>query len=120
MSDDIRAYALRLLSQRSYTTRNLRQKLLKKEFPSDETDSALERLTQNGLLDDRKFALNFARARLTSSSASPRRICQFLVQKGIESAVADAAVHEVIAEEQIDTNAALERVARRKLSTLRD
>lgn len=120
MNDDIRAYALRLLGQRSYTTRNLRQKLLKKEFPEAETEAALERLTESGLLDDRKFALSFARARLTSTSASPRRVRQFLVQKGIAAVVAGEAVQQVIAEEEIDTSAALERVARRKFATLGD
>jgi regulatory protein len=118
MSDDIRAYALRLLGQRSYTTRNLRQKLLRKEFPAEETESLIERLAENGLLDDRKFALSFARSRLTTSSASPRRVRQLLMQKGINSAIADEAVAEVLVEEEIDTAAALKRVASKKFATM--
>lgn len=120
MSDDIRAYAIRLLGQRSYTTRNLRQKLLRKEFPADETESLIQRLAENGLLDDRKFALSFARSRLTSSSASPRRVRQLLMQKGVNSGIADEAVAEVLVQEEIDVEVALERVARRKAASFRN
>ncbi len=120
MSDDARAYALRLLAQRSYTMRNLRQKLHRKDFTASDTDAVLQRLTETGLLDDRKFALNFARARLTATSASPRRIRQFLMQKGIAAETADDAIAAIVADEQIDVGVALERVARRKLATLKD
>jgi regulatory protein len=120
MSDDARAYALRLLAQRSYTAKGLREKLLKKEFPPEEADSALTRFMESGLIDDRKFAQNFARARLTGTSASPRRVRQLLVQKGIASSIADEAIAAIVEDEQIDIDAVLERVARRKLDSLKD
>lgn len=120
MSEDARAYALRLLAQRSYSAKGLREKLLKKEFPPEETDAALARFMESGLIDDRKFAQNFARARLTGTSASPRRVRQLLVQKGIASSIADEAIAAIVEDEQIDIDAVLERVARRKLESLKD
>jgi regulatory protein len=120
MSDDARAYALRLLAQRSYTAKGLREKLLKKEFSPEEVDAALSRFMESGLIDDRNFAQNFARARLTGTSASPRRVRQLLVQKGIASSIADDAIATIVEDEQIDVDAVLERVARRKLDSLKD
>ena len=120
MTDDARSYALRLLAQRSYTAKGLRQKLLKKEFSVEESDSALARFMETGLIDDRKFALNFARARLTGTSASPRRVRQLLVQKGIATAIADESIAFIVEDEQIDMGTVLERVARRKLAALKD
>ena len=118
MPDDVRAYALRLLAQRSYTTSGLRQKLLRKEFSAEDTDAALERFTQSGLLDDKKFALSFARARLTATSASPRRVRQLLGQKGIAAPIADEAIAQVIIDEEIDPTVSMEKVARRKFAAL--
>lgn len=120
MADDVRGYALRLLAQRSYTAKGLRAKLLRKEFSVEESDAAIARFSESGLIDDRKFAHNFARARLTGTSASPRRIRQLLVQKGIATATAGEAIAAILEDEHIDTHAALERAARRKLATLKD
>lgn len=117
MSDDARAYALRLLGQRSYTTHNLRRKLLHKEFPAAEVEATLERLTETGLLDDSRFALSFARSKLTGAGASKRRVKQTLARKGIPGTVADIAIDQVIADEDIDTSASLERVAKKKLAS---
>jgi regulatory protein len=118
VSEEARAYALRLLSQRSYTNKALRDKLIRKEFSAEETDAVLVRLAETGLIDDAKFALNFARSRLTATSASPRRIRQLLMKKGIAGFTADDAISKVVDDEQIDVTAALERVARRKLATM--
>lgn len=120
MNDELRTYALRLLAQRSYTTSGLRRKLLQKEFSAGDTESALARFTECGLLDDRDFALTFARARLTATSASPRRVRQLLIQKGIPAAVAGMAVDQAVADEDIDVRRTLERLARRKLAALKD
>lgn len=114
MTDDARAYALRLLGQRSYTTRDLTRKLAQKSFSPEEIQKAIQRFTESGLLDDTKFAVNFARTRLAGSGASRRRIRQTLARKGIPQPVSDAAIEQVIEEEGIDTTVSLERVARRK------
>lgn len=113
-------YALNLLSARAYTTRNLRRKLVQKEFAANEIESALARLAQSGLLDDRKFAAEYARQKVVGGGASIRRVKQELARKGIEPRAIDDAVAELLAEETIDQDAAIERLALRKLATLSD
>src|SRR6266852_791244 len=91
-------YALNLLSARPYTARNLRRKLAQKEFAAAEADAAIERLVGNGLLDDGRYAMQFARGKLLGPGASRRRIRQQLFQRGIKGDLADSAIDSVIAD----------------------
>lgn len=120
MDDDPRAYALRLLAQRSYTTGDLRRKLKRKRFSVDESESALTRLTESGLLNDAEFALRFARQKLSGSGSSAKRIRQLLQRKGIAGNVAEAAIARTVEETGMDLSEALERVARRRLAISND
>jgi regulatory protein len=112
--------ALDLLAARAYSVADLRRKLLRKEFSTDEVEQAIERLLSNGLLDDQKYAVAFARQKLTSGGAARRRIKQELWRKGIAGAAADAAVDSVMEDEDFDAEVAIERVARKKLASLGD
>lgn len=112
--------ALDLLSARPYTVRDLKRKLARKEVPADEIDAVLDRLTGAGLLDDEKYALAFARSKLMSAGSSKRRIRQELGRKGVSAEMSDIAVAQVVADEELDTRALVERVARKKLASLGD
>lgn len=112
--------ALDLLSARPYTVRQLRRKLIQKEVPVEETDAVLERLIGAGLLDDTKYALAYARSKLVGQGASVRRIGQDLARKGVSADVAKQAIAEIVVEEEVDTRAVIERVARKKLATMGD
>ncbi len=118
MNSEASAYALRLLGQRSYTTHDLRKKLVTKEFPVETIEQVLERFTASGLLDDKRFAMSFARSRLTGASASPRKVRQLLVRNGISQTFAAQAVEQVIQQEEIDTEATLRKVAKKRLENL--
>ena len=89
-------YALDLLSARAYTSASLRRKLKQKEFPADEVEAAVTRLVEGGLLDDRKFAVEFARQKIAVGGASVRRVRQQLAQKGIPSSDADDAIERML------------------------
>src|SRR4026207_304876 len=110
--------ALNLLTARPYTTRNLRRKLVQKEFAPAEVDAAIERLVGNGILDDSRYAAQFARGRLLGPGSSRRRIRQQLFQRGIGRDIADAAIESVIDEESVDLEAVVEKDARKKLASL--
>ena len=112
-------YALNLLAARAYTERNLRRKLAQKGFDAAESDDAIERLMGHGYLDDAKYAAEFARQKLVAG-ASVRRVEQELARKGIGREAAKAATAAVVAEEELDTVAAMERLARKKLASLGD
>jgi regulatory protein len=113
-------YALNLLAARPYSSSALRRKLGQKEYPAADADDAIRRLLDNGLLDDAKFAEQFARSRMLSTGASKRRLTQDLYRKGIKGDVATSAIANVIDQDEIDPAAVIERVARKKLAQLGD
>jgi regulatory protein len=111
-------YALNLLAARPYSSSALRRKLGQKEYPAADADDAIRRLVDNGLLDDRKYAEQYARSKMLSTGASKRRLTQDLYRKGIKGDVATAAIGNVLADEDIDAAAMIERVAQKKLAQL--
>jgi regulatory protein len=113
-------YALNLLSARPYAVRALHRKLIQKEYSTADADDAIRRLVDAGLLDDAKYAEQYARSKILSTGASKRRLTQELFRKGIKGDVATAAIDNVVLDEEIDTAAVVERVARKKLAQLGD
>ncbi len=80
---------LRFLAGRSHSREELRRKLARKGFESDEIDGALDRLTELGYLDDAAFARAVVRRR--STSRGPAALAAELSAKGISrAAVAEA------------------------------
>jgi len=51
------SYALTLLARREFTAFELRERLLKKDFPEPEADEAIGRLRADGTLNDRRAAV---------------------------------------------------------------
>jgi regulatory protein len=113
-------YALNLLAARPYSTQSLRRKLVQKEYTPDEVAGAVERLTANGLLNDARYAEQYARSKILSAGASKRRLQQELYRKGIKGETATNAIASVIEEEEIDPAEMIERVAKKKLAQLGD
>jgi len=111
-------YALNLLTARPYSERNLRRKLARREFPVAESDSAIVRLLAAGLIDDRRYAEQFARSRFLGGGSSRRRLQQQLYARGVPATIADAAIDEVIDEEAIDLQEIAMRAARKKFASL--
>ena len=113
-------YALNLLGARPYSTRGLQKKLIQKEYSAADADDAVRRLVSAGLLDDAKYAEQYARSKMLATGASKRRLTQDLYRKGIKGDIASTAIDNVVADEEIDTSAMIERVARKKLAQLGD
>ena len=113
-------YALNLLAARAYSTHALHRKLIQKQYSAADADDAIRRLVDSGLLDDVKYAEQYARSKIVSSGTSKRRIQQDLYRKGIRGEVASEAIAQVIADEEIDTRAIVEAVAKKKLAQLGD
>jgi len=113
-------YALNLLGARPYSTSALRKKLIQKQYSPADADDAIRRLVDNGLLNDAKYAEQFARSRILSTGASRRRVQQDLYRKGIMGDLATNAIGNVLEAEEIDTAAVIERVAKKKLAQMGD
>ena len=113
-------YALKLLTARSYTGRSLLRKLTRKGIEPDEARAVLERLESSGLVDDAKYARQYARSKVIGSGASMRRVTQDLRRKGIAEGVAKAALEQVLEDEEVDVRKNAERAARKKLAQMGD
>jgi regulatory protein len=113
-------YALNLLAARPYATRALHRKMIQKKYPAADADDVIRRLVDNGLLNDAKYAEQYARSKIMSTGASKRRLQQDLFRKGIAGEIATTAIASVIEQDEIDPSAVIERVAKKKLAQLGD
>jgi len=110
--------ALDMLEARSRAVDELRRLLLKKGEPASDVDEAIARLRRVGLLDDATFARQFTRSKALGAGMSRRRLQQELARRGVARDVSEQAIDDVFADERIDEDASIERLARRKLGML--
>jgi len=113
-------YALNLLAARPYASRALHRKLIQKKYSAADADDVVRRLLDNGLLNDERFAEQYARSKMLSTGASKRRLTQDLYRKGIKGDVATNAIANVVDQDEIDPAVVIERVARKKVAQLGD
>jgi len=86
----IRAKALDLLARREHSRLELRQKLIQRGFPSERIEAVLDRLIEERLLDENRYAELYACAR-ADKAYGPLRIARELRERGVpEEAVAAA------------------------------
>lgn len=85
-------YAARLLGGRAYTSGEMREKLRRRAARAGDVDTVLARLRHLGYLDDRRFADNFATARLENEGLGRSRVLRDLRQRHIAPKVAEDAV----------------------------
>lgn len=93
-----RRKALSLLARAEQCRQGLSVKLLKKGYSREAVSQVLEKLSEAGLLDDRRFAESWVRSRLRSRPEGPSRLRGALMAKGVASAVARDAVASVFEE----------------------
>lgn len=110
--------ALNMLALRARSASELRRLLIRKGEAADLVDAAIERLLRAGFLDDQSFARQFARSKLLGAGLSRRRVQQELARRGVTREVAESALADVVAEEHVDEEDGLQRVARKKLKSL--
>jgi regulatory protein len=110
---------LRALAARGRARRDLRRRLIQKQHPPGAVDEALARLDAQGLLDDRRFALEYA-ARHAAGGRGPARLVADLLSKGVDPQLAHAAVSEALAEEGVDSARTARAVAARRAAQLND
>ena len=94
--------AVAMLSARGRATKDLERQLVRKGEPAESARLAVERLASEGFLDDAAYARSFVRSKESSAGLARRRLQQELGRRGVERGVADEAIAEVFAEEEID------------------
>jgi len=106
--------ALRLLAYRPRSEEELRSRLARRGLPLDAVEDAMERLREQGLLDDDAFARYWVEARQQSSPRGQRLLRRELLLKGVAAETAGQAVAAVAEEE------AARRAAEKKAQSLRN
>ena len=98
--------ALKMLAARSHSIYELKAKLLRREWPAADVQAAVERLQDQGLLDDREFAVQWAEQRSRLKRYGPERIKLELLSKGIDRRIAETVVDELFSGLDIRSRAA--------------
>lgn len=121
MSSPPRAYVagLRLLARRELTAAQLRERLLRRDYPPDEVDAALDRLRDTGALDDARAARAYASTAARVRGRGRLRVRRELEAAGVDDEAARAALDAAYAE--VDEAALIDRaIVRRLRGAIRD
>jgi len=96
---DAEVAALRLIARAEQTVFGLGRKLAKRGHDSARARAVIERLCEQGLLDDFRYARLWLESRLSRQGSSPLRLLAALRAKGIGGEDAGAAMREVLDDE---------------------
>ena len=105
---------LSLLARRELTSTQLRNRLTNKGFTPEAVNDTIQRLTEEGALDDRRTANMYARQAALIKHRGPRRAILDIVALGI----ADGIAREVVSQtyEEVDTQLVIQRALNRRLT----
>ncbi len=94
-----RQTALRLLSRAAQTRRGLVRKLRSRGFSGEATSSAVSRMIELGYVDDRAYAENWARFRLSARKEGWKSLYRGLLRNGVPRAIAEDVLEQECTEE---------------------
>ena len=109
---EARAYALKLLSYRSRSIKEMSEKLCRKGFHEDHINSTIEYLLQIGLMNDESLASDLYRLTTEYKSLGKNGIRTFIMKRGINKDLIDntLADHSSEKEEKTAMEFAVKRV----------
>jgi regulatory protein len=109
--------ALRALMRRAHSTFELRIYLERRALETAAVPRVLARLKQEKLIDDARYALDFARARASGRRQGGRRIALELRKRGVPDRHIDTAIAQVFAD--LDEAAIVRKVIERRTRAAR-
>lgn len=86
---DVYYVALKSLKSRFKSVHDTRDFLIKKEYPIDLVDNAIEKLVKQGYLNDDSFTKGFINSQIITASKGPYKIRGELQDKGISNKIID-------------------------------
>lgn len=98
---DVYYVALNSIKNRFRSIYELRGILLKKEYPSDLVESAIEKLIKQGYLNDRSYCKSFINNQMITTNNGPFKIIRELNEKKVDSEIIDEEISIFSDEEQI-------------------
>ncbi len=97
------ARAIKLISAKPRSVAELRERLSQaRSARKADVEAAIDRLKEYGYLDDERFALSFASARVNQKPIGRRRLERDLKLKQVEQSVVDEALNQVFEETSED------------------
>jgi regulatory protein len=94
-----RSRALSLLARSAHSRRGLARKLEDRGFGPEAVKAAIDRMTELGYLDDRAFALDWARARIAGRTEGWKAVYWGLLRRGVPREIAGKTASEVCSDE---------------------
>lgn len=90
--------ALRLLSYRPRTEREIRDKLREKEYPDTDIAATIEDLKRSGLVNDEEFARMFLRDALSLRPKGKFALKRKMLLLGLEKSIVEQVLHEAFSQ----------------------
>ncbi len=112
---EAKAYALKLLSYRSRSRKEMREKLRRKGFNNEQINSTIEFLENSGLISDEALASELFRHSLERKSLGKKGIEMFLSIRGIDKRLINKTLSTYTTETEVK---AARKFVKRKLKTL--
>jgi regulatory protein len=95
-SEELFEYAVKCLGARAYSTGDLKSKLRMRAADPPDADAVIDRLKDIGYLDDRRFAENYAAARVENEGFGRMRVLNDLRARRVSGEMADQAVEQAL------------------------
>jgi regulatory protein len=89
--------AVKILSRRAHSVSDMKKALIRRTADEDLIQKVLARLKQNGLIDDARYAKQFARQRTEIRHQGKYRVARELRARGVPDRHIDSAVEEAAA-----------------------
>jgi regulatory protein len=89
-------YAVKCLGVRAYSTGDLKSKLRMRAANPPDVDATVDRLKDIGYLNDRRFAENFASARIENEGFGRMRVLSDLRARRVQGTLAEQAVEQAL------------------------
>lgn len=99
---DVYYVGLKSLKARFKSSKDLRDLLLKKEYPINLVDDAISKLIEQGYLNDRSFTKGYINNHIMTSSRGPLRISSDILNKGIDEEIVNEEILIFTEEIQIE------------------
>ncbi len=98
---DVYYTALNSINNRFKSVYELRQSLLRKEYPSELVDKAINKLLDQGYLNDRMFSRSYINNQMITTNKGPYKISKELTEKKIDPEIINEEIELFTDEEQI-------------------
>lgn len=102
--------ALKSIKSRFKSSYDIKEMLLKKEYPIDMIDKTIEKLVKQGYLNDRSFAKSYINNQIVTTTKGPNKIKKELLEHRVDNNIIDEEL--VVFDEEIQLEK-IEKVASR-------